>query len=652
MVNSSFSPTAKAAATRNPIRGLRGGLALVLTLLSAGPAPLWATEEPPVLAERVAAGLLPPLGERLPDEPRRDLPSDPAWRAGRYGGEMRMLIRGDRDPRELSLLGYARLVVWGPNYRLRPDILEILEVEDGRRFTLTLRQGHRWSDGAPFTAEDFRYWWEEVANNPELSPGGPPREMLVEGRPPLFEVLDATRVRYSWPAPNPRFLIALAASSPLYIYRPAHYLKAFHARYRPRAELEALAAAAGLPDWAALHRRLDHPFLFDNPERPTLEPWVNKSAPPATRFLAERNPYFHRVDEAGRQLPYIDRVVLIGTPAQLIPFKSSAGESDLQARGLTFAEAALLKQAEAERRIALRLWPVGRGSQIALYPNLNAADPVWREVLRDRRVRRALSLGIDREEINQAIYRGLGLPGANTLLPQSPLYKPSYREAWSDFDPAEANRLLDEAGLEPGPDGLRRLPDGRPFAVVVETGEVDPSESDILQLIAGTWRELGVELLTRSSGRQAFRQRVRSGETVMSTFYGLANALATANSDPAELAPTDERQNNWPLWGLHWESGGRKGQAPDWPPAERLLALYRAWANASDEAGRRAAWEAMLELHAEEVLTIGLVAGVLQPIVTAPALQNLPKRAFYLYEPGAYLGLHRPDTFWFEEARQ
>jgi peptide/nickel transport system substrate-binding protein len=143
---------------------------------------------------------------------------------GRLGGELRTLVSGTRDTRLLVVYGYARLVGYDRDLNLVPDILETIEVEDGRMFTMRLRTGHLWSDGAPFTSEDFRYWWEDVANNDQLSPTGPPRELLIDGEPPIVEVIDERTVRSAWSKPNPFFLPALAVARPLFIYQPAHYL--------------------------------------------------------------------------------------------------------------------------------------------------------------------------------------------------------------------------------------------------------------------------------------------------------------------------------------------------------------------------------------------------------------------------------------------
>jgi len=629
---------------------------LLLSFCLSGPAlaqeaaPPEPPQEPPALRLDLADGSLPPLAERLPAVPRRDLPAREGWQEGRYGGSLTMLARGGRDARDLVLFGYARLVAWDDGLSLVPDILESVAVEEERVFTLALRAGHRWSDGQPFTSADFRFWWEDVANNAELNPRGLPQELLVDGQPPQVEFPDPTHVRFTWPAPNARFLPALAAAEPLFIYRPAHYLKQFHARYTDAETLQRDAGAIGLRSWAELYHRKDRPFFFDNPALPTLQPWMNTTAPPAERFVARRNPYFHRVDAAGRQLPYIDEVILARTEPRLIPAKAAAGETDLQARGLSFADGAILKQAEKEGRIKVHLWPVGRGAQLALYPNLNAASPGWRDLLRDLRFRRALSLGIDRAELNQVLYQGSALPGANTLLPGSPLYQEAYRTAWSTYDPKQANALLDELGMTwKDPDGIRHLPDSRRAELVIETGEVDPAEVDALEIITAQWQKIGIAVVVRAQPRQAARQRIGAGATLMSVFYGLANGLATADSSPAELAPTSEQQNNWPLWGLHHESGGRAGEAPALIAARRLLALYQDWTRAEGSAARAAIWQEMLEVHAEQVFTIGLLGAVRQPVAANPRLRNLPAAADYLYDPGAYFGRYRMDTLWFAE---
>jgi peptide/nickel transport system substrate-binding protein len=191
-------------------------------------------KESPVLAEQVAAGTLPPVEQRLPATPYVDPMNQPWQEVGQYGGRLRMLMAKVRDLRQMVVYGYARLVGYTPDLELQADILERVENQDDKVFTLHLRPGHKWSDGQPFTTEDFRYWWEDVANNEELSPVGPPIALAIEGALPRVEIIDETTVRYSWSQPNPTFLQELAKASPLYIYRPSHYLKRGRAREESR----------------------------------------------------------------------------------------------------------------------------------------------------------------------------------------------------------------------------------------------------------------------------------------------------------------------------------------------------------------------------------------------------------------------------------
>ena len=606
--------------------------------------------EPPALAERVRAGALPPVGDRLPRRPLVTRLEEMGRETGRHGGRLRMLVSRAKDVRLMVVYGYARLVGYDENLALAPDLLERVEVEDERVFTLHLRPGHRWSDGHPFTAEDFRYYWEDIANHDELSPSGPPRELLADGRPPRFEVLDETTVRYSWDAPNPFFLPALAGARPVYVYAPSHWLRRFHARYEDRERLDREARAQGRRGWASIHNRKDSPYRNLDPEAPTLQPWRNVTPSPAQRYVFRRNPFFHRVDGAGRQLPYLDEVVMTVTDTKLIPAKTGAGESDLQVRGLGFDDFTFLKRNEERIGRRVRLWKTTKGSHVALYPNLNAKDPVWRALLRDVRFRRALSLAIDRREINLILYRGFAVQGNNTVDEGSPLYRPGLRERWARFDPERANALLEESGLaRRDPEtGIRRLPDGRPAVIVVETAGETAEQADVLELVHDTWLEAGIKLYTKPLQRETFRNRIFAGETLMSVWGGLENGTPSPDTSPAELAPTSQQQLQWPKWGQHYQSRGRTGEPCDLPAAIDLLGLYDEWIEALAPGRRAGIWDRMLDIHADRTFTIGIVAAIPQPAVIHARLRNVPERGVYNWEPGAHLGVHRMDAFWYE----
>ena len=595
--------------------------------------------ETPMLAEDVAAKKLPPVAERVPKVPLV------VKTTGKSGGALRTLIGRTRDVRLMVVYGYARLVGYDTRFNLVPDIAESLEVQDGRIFTFKLRPGHKWSDGKPFTSEDFRYYWEDVANDPELSPSGPPREMLVDGQPPKVEIIDKTTVRYSWAKPNRDFLPRIAGTSPLFIYRPAHYLKKFHKKHNEKiakAEKEGTAKRG----WARTHNKQDNMYRFDNPDLPTLQPWMNTTKPPADRFVAARNPFFHRIDAQGNQLPYIDRVEMLVADGKLIPAKAGAGEADLQARDLQFNNYTFLKKSEKQNEFRTLLWRTAKGSHFALFPNLNANDPAWRKLMRDVRFRRALSLAIDRSLVNNVLYFGLAIEANNTVLPDSPLFKDKYQKRWANFDRAAANKLLDGLGLQRGADGVRKLPDGRPMEIIVETAGESTEQTDILELIREMWREVGIKLYSKPSQREVFRNRIFSGEALMSVWSGFENGIPTADMSPEELAPTNQQQLQWPKFGQHYETSGKSGEAPDIAEAAQLLKDAAAWNAADTREAREAIWHRMLEIHAEQQFVIGVVSGVPQPVVVRNQVQGVPEKGIYNWDPGAFFGVYRPDTFW------
>jgi peptide/nickel transport system substrate-binding protein len=609
--------------------------------------------EPPELAAAVADNELPPVRERIPETPAVADMSGEGRSIGAHGGTLNMLMGRAKDIRMMMVYGYARLVGYDPNLEFVSDILERFEVEGGKVFTFTLRKGHKWSDGAPFTVEDFRYYFEDVVNNEDLSPFGPPPMLLVDGEAPRFEIIDERRVRYSWSKPNPAFLPAIAGARPLFLYRPAHYLKQFHASYVDKAELDQKVEAAAKRNWAGLHHRMDRQYQFDNVDLPSLQPWVNTTKPPSDRFVFRRNPYYHRIDPEGRQLPYIDKVIVNISSSSLIPVKTGFGESDLQARYIRFDHYTFLKKGAERNGDNVYLWSRAVGARVALFPNLNAEDPRWRALLRDVRFRRALSLAINRQAINQILYFGLGRPSANTVLAESPLFKAEYQNAWSNYDPKMANALLDEIGLSGRDDGgTRLLPDGEPLQIIVDSAGESTEESDVLELIKTDWKKIGVELFTKVSSREVFRNRIYAGAAIMSVWSGLENGLPTANMIPAELAPTAQTQLQWPKWGEYYETIRASGQAPDMAIVQELLALNTAWRDAESPEARAAIWHQMLAIRADQVFSIGTVNGVPQPVVATKALKNVPKKGIYNWEPGAYFGIYKPDSFWFTEARR
>ena len=629
-------------------------LALAATLAFA---PLAAHSDGPVLqessfwAQEVNAGSLPHVQDRIPSEPLVVDLEAKGRSFGRQGGTLRTLISRTKDVRQMVVYGYARLVGYQPDYTLAPDILAAVDVEEGRKFTLHLRPGHRWSDGMLFTSDDFRYWWENVANDPDITPSGPPDFMIVDNRLGKVTFPDEHTVVFEWQIPNPNFLPLLAQASPPFIYRPAHYLSQFHKKFADPDALVEKVKAARVKSWAALHNKRDNMYKFDNPALPTLQPWINSSDKDSSRKLFVRNPYFHRIDSRGVQLPYIDVVQMTVVGGGLIAAKANAGEVDLQARGLDFPDVAILKKGEADGgKYRTLLWANGAASQIAIYPNLNFADPVWREVMRDVRFRRALSLGIDRRMINRALYFGLASEGGMSALSQSALYNDDNTHAWSMMNLAHANALLDDMGLtDRTPAGLRKLPDGRPMEFVIETAGERSEEENALAIIADTWRDLGIRLIMRPLDRDILRNRIYAGRTMASVWFGWDNGLPGPSTSPSYLAPTNQEFFAWPMWGQYYQTVGQAGSPPDMQPAKRLMLLANDWNHTDDPQVREDIWKRMLAIHAEQQFAIGVLAEAPQPVVVSNDLMNVPEHGIWAFDPGAHFGIHRIDEFYFQD---
>ncbi|MDG1886636.1 MAG: ABC transporter substrate-binding protein [Alphaproteobacteria bacterium] len=610
--------------------------------------------ESPLLKKMVKNGELPPVESRLPKTPRTIDYSSRNLSIGKYGGTIKMLMARAKDARQMTVYGYARLLIFKPKtFEFQPDILESFDVIDGKKFIFNLRPGHKWSDGHRFSTEDFRYWWEDVANNTELSPVGPPKVMKVEGQLPQFRVLNELTIEYEWEKPNPDFLVALAGASPLYIYRPAHYMRQFHRNFVTESELQIRVSAAKQRNWAALHNKMDNLYRNDNINLPVLQPWVCVSKTSSNRLRFKRNPYFHRIDPSGQQLPYVDEFVFGIASNKLISAKSGTGEVDLQARYLRFDDYTFLKKGEDRSPYSTRLWPTAKGSHLALFPNLNHKKAELRSIIRDVRFRRALSMAVNRYEINQVIYYGLAIEGNNTVLPESPLYKPYYRSKWAKLDLTAANQLLDDMGLTQRDNrGIRLMPDGNPLNLIVETAGESTEQTDILELIHDSWLKIGVKIYSKPSQRNVFRNRIFSGETSMSIWSGIENGLATANSSPAEFAPTTQQLLQWPKWGQNFETEGKAGQPVDDPEAQELLELYKQWRVEPLFEKKEKIWAKILAINTEQVYSIGLIARVLQPVVVSNKLKNVPLKAIYNWNPGAHFGIYSPDTFWFKKSNK
>jgi len=560
--------------------------------------------EAPMLAELVAQGDLPPVGERLPAEP---VVLTPNGEVGEYGGTWHQAQESD-FPEWMMLQIYEGLGMWNPRQSaFVPELAESWEYNaDNTELTLRLRKGIKWSDGQPMTADDYLFWWNEVVlgtdddDNPSPWTWFQQPWTLAGGEPMQLEKIDDYTILHRFGAPNPNAHYWWETEPIYQRIWPSHYLKQFHPNY-----------AEGVADWQPLVEVVRFHGV-GNPDMPVVTPWKTVQYVADQRLVLERNPYFWKVDSEGNQLPYIDRIEVsyVGTMDN-VKLRILNGEVDFQIRPeMTGADYPLLFEGQEQGDYQVKLYQTGRGAQPALYPNLNHAEPKLQQFFRDQRVRTALSIGIDRTLINDVIYNGVLKPIQGTIGADSWHFKvgdgPQLLEAWqqvaAEYDPERANQLLDEAGYARGTDGRRTFEDGTPIAFVITintTDQVTKKYVDALDIVKEGWAELGVDVILDDVSPEEWEQTINSLSYDM---YAYESSDHNAFTWPAQLIPA-VHERSWPAVTRWVKTGGEQGKGPEAFPGdleERLLAIWDKIQTEPDEAKRHALVHDAIRIHINE----------------------------------------------------
>src|SRR5881409_2343905 len=408
-------------------------LAITIGTASAQPTKF---NEAPILAEQVKAGKLPPVEKRLPGDP---LVVPVVERTGQYGGVWRRAFLGPADANNYVRVVYDALVRFSPDgAKIEPKIAAGWESSrDFRTWTIKLRQGARWSDGAQFTADDILFWYQDVLLNKDLVPALPAWMRNADGTPATVEKVSPTAVRWTYKQPNTLLLTALAnqdgGDRTYAVFLPAHYLKRFHPTYTKKEELDKLVAARNAPP--------------ENPERPTIAAWA-----PATRvsdqvFTLRRNPYFVGVDPSGNQLPYLDEVrFTFFADIQALNLAAIAGEFDMQERHIQMTNYPVFKENEKTGKYRVITWPTfGGADAVIMFNQTYKADPDVGKLMATREFRVALSEAISRDQIKESVFLGLGEPRQGVPSPGHPYFPgDQYAKKNTQYKPDEANKLLDQ----------------------------------------------------------------------------------------------------------------------------------------------------------------------------------------------------------------
>jgi len=577
-------------------------------------------KESPMLADLVRKGKLPPLKDRLPAEP---LIVKPFERPGVYGGTLHMI----HDSPDLAILkiaiGYAPLLRWRSDSNgVEPGLAKSYEYRDGgRTLIIKLRKGLRWSDGYPYTSADFKFYYDLCLDSRYKL--RPPGWCIVNGKPMTVEAPDPLTIVMHFAGPNYFAHLQLATGfwNPEEYNIPKHYMIKFHPDYNHRYK-----------DFTEFDKKnLTHL----NPDRPTMCPWRLVSIESAgSKVVFERNPYYYMVDNLGRQLPYIDRIesTLI-RDSQLRVLRMLAGEVDVEFRLISLTDLTdlgLYMKGRNRGGYRIKLWQEGGGAMSAVVPNWDQKDPVLRRIIRDKRFRRALSYAVPREKINLVVYRGMAVPQNSVISEQSwhfrsaegrQLYK-QWRRAFSEYDIARANDLLDEMGLKRGADGYRLRPDGRRLTLVFMVGSASYSrrENDEAVMIASEWEKLGIKVIISTPPGPEIANRIRQGDYDVTMIGESEMDLFTY---PAWVFPVTNEY--WhPLTGKWYETGGKQGTPPDGAAKELVDIFMRIKSEPDLEKCHKLVLDAIRVHLREGPFTIGTVGGSPAPVLVKNYLHNVP----------------------------
>lgn len=653
----SLSPTSNAKLGGNLIGTIEGPS--VITDVNLYPRTF---QEAPELAARVRAGTLPPLSERLP-RPDAVLVIKPVHETGKYGGTWRRgftgpgdRLNGCRTAAHDHILFFDHTVT-----NVTPNVAQGWEITDGGRIiTLYLRPGMKWSDGHPFTTDDFAFWFDDVYSNRDLV-ASPVSALSVNGKPGKLIKVDDYTVRYSFDEPYYMFPEVIAGFSEIASqanwgyenlggYAPAHYLKGFHPRYVSLAELNEKMRRYSADNVTLLFKRMNDWSL--NPDLPCVTPWKTKTPINSSAWTLERNPYFYAVDTAGNQLPYIDSLSMtLAEDLEVLNLRAIAGTYDLQDRHIDLQKLPLFLENRDAGNYDVHLDPGDFGSVAQIRINMGyEGDAEIARWLLDTNFRRALSLGIERTQINEAFFLELGKPSSPAPADDNKYFPGAkYRDLWHTYQPDEANRLLDNSGLSKrDAAGFRTRVDGSgrlTLEAIAVAGSFAPY-TKIGEMIAEQWRAIGIDLNVKEMERNAATSRNYANDTQL--FFWDNGGTERPFGNAANLFASGKDLGFGFRLGQWFASDGKQGTAPP-PEMQRMMNLWRKGRSVPEDE-RIEIGKEIWRIYVDQVFVIGLVgfAPVIQGVrVVKRNMGNIPSRQVFSLD-GLTLGNSRPETFYWK----
>ncbi len=593
--------------------------------------------EAPELRTLVAAGELPPVEERLPEEPLVVLPRSKDKKIGKYGGVLNVRWPGVEAQ---SLIGNKHSFT----DEIYPYVVESFEMaEGGREWTFRLRKGLKWSDSVPFTTDDVMFCYEDIGLNKEYSPGIPGWLQQASGGHLTFIKIDDYTFKIVSEVPYRLFESQDMRYKP--VFYPKHYLKQFHPKYQDKDTLDKIVKEAGVDSWVQVMQNSVSDWLQVNDvDKPVLHPWVIVQGTPEKIWIFKRNPYFFAVDTEGNQLPYIGEMrIETGASIEIQKLRAIAGETDFYAALYQLDLYPLAKEAEKEGKIKVTRWAHSDINTADLEFNLTIEEPVLRKIFRDKRFRFAASYAIDRELMNELLFLGLLEPQQCGWSKASPFYNERLNKTAIEYDPAKANSLLDEMGLSKrDTDGWRLRPDGKRLEINMVLA--DWWEQDkIAEIIADNLKAVGLFVNLRIIGLslwQEMRVANKLEATLISHTWWTNEGTQQANA----LGIPEPGTAYGRLWYDWIASSGERGEKPIPEILEAIEAASK-WKASFDPEERKRLMKKITDIAADNLWVIGTLSSGGWVVIFNAKLQNYPTE-FFSWTRGDY-GL--PWMWFFEE---
>lgn len=566
------------------------------------------------LKDRVAKGELPPVQQRLPENP---LVITPVERVGRYGGDWNNALVGGGS---LSMLfryqAYEPLVRYTPDWSgVTPNVAESFTGDaESRVFTIRLRRGMKWSDGQPYTTEDVKFWYDTVLTDKRVAFVGQDH-WKTGGQPAKLDVIDAQSFTVTFTEPNGFFPLLVAwANNDQTTRCPKHYLQQFHIDYNPQAD--ALARKRGFNSWIASFQSAcgvqdDNAYFLNSSKRPTLDAWMFTIAPgeDTERAIAVRNPYYWKVDSAGNQLPYLDRIVyqLVADP-QVLLLKTMQGQIDIMDQYIaTPNNKSVLYDARDKGGYGFYTLTSTEANVMCFVLNLNHADETKRKLFQNRDFRAALSTAVDRQALIDAVLVGQGAPAQPSIKPDDPLYNKQLATQFTTYDVAAANAMLDRIVPKRDSANYRLDEKGRRLTMIFELDQSRSVFLDMFQLVIPMFQAVGIDAQMRPMDRSLWETRVRQGRDFDATAHEFgANGGLAAMLDPRYYVPTDMNAMYAPGWQLWYRDRGNPSAIEPPELTKTQFALYDKLKGVSDPAQQRAIMQQILQAAADAFYVFGV----------------------------------------------